>query len=168
MSQEIIYICPACGAETVIAEGVTRCSGCKTALPHEEPPAEITAYASDVRDLLGLQAWTIHVKMVDDLGDKEGDEVGGDCTYTEPYRHAQIHLKRGLSPEQYREYLMHEMLHIALAPLDYTARGLGILFRGKMAEYVERTLDDACERVVTPLAKALVKGIKSPPQEPIP
>lgn len=135
---------------------------------HDDPPDEIKAYACDVRDLLGLGEWDITIKMVDAIPD-EADEsectsphvIGGDTTYEEPYRIATIRLVRGFEPERWREHVMHEMLHLAIAPLAHAARHSVMgLIPSRLHVHAMALIGDGEERAVTALAKALVKSVR--------
>lgn len=129
----------------------------------------ICQFAQDTRDLLGLGAWDIVIKMVDslDLHD-ETDQVeryGQDvaqCTYREPYRIAEIRLVRGRTEAEYRESVMHEMLHLVISPLDHVAHQIADFLRPRHARASQAMIEDAVERVVSSLAKALVAGIRPP------
>lgn len=131
-------------------------------------PENLQTYACDVRDLLGLQGWEIVLKMADELPEDERGAssrfaTGAQCTYEEPYRVATITFVRGYSEDEYREFVFHEMLHLALAPLVYAGRSLLAMITSQTVSAAALEMfGDAEERVITPLAKALVKGIKPP------
>lgn len=140
----------------------------------DEPPPEIKAYIIDTRDLLGLGEWDITVRMVDTLGEEanadmgDGLEAAGDCTFQEPYRVAAIRLVRGRSPDAYREIVMHELLHCVVAPLQHAAQQLVVsLLPKRLSDHALELIQDGTERSITPLAKALVRGIRAP-SEPVP
>lgn len=130
----------------------------------QSAPDWILAYTAEVRDLLGLDAWDITVKMVDEL---DGDgSIGAQCQYKEPYRVAHVLLQRGRTEAEYREFVMHEMLHCALAPMDFAAITAVRLVPKPQRKVAQDMINDGCERAVQALARALVKGIKPPaPQE---
>lgn len=129
----------------------------------QSAPDWILEYAADVRDLLGLDAWDITVKMVDEL---DGDgSIGAQCRYKEPYKIAHVFLQRGRTEAEYREFVMHELLHAALAPMDYAAAVAVDLVPKPQRKVAKILINDGCERVVQALAKALVKGVRPPKKE---
>lgn len=130
---------------------------------HNDLPDAIKAYAADVRDLLGLQAWEIVIKVVDEIDGEP--ETGGLCTANEPYFIAEILLRRNLPADKVRETVMHEMLHIAMSTYDLAADYVKDMVPFKHQSNAARILTNAKERVVSALAKALVKGIKPPATE---
>jgi hypothetical protein len=78
-------------------------------------PAWLEAYAQECRTLFGLEAWEIAVKLADVPGNEKGNE--GFSWVNVRYLSAHIELRRDLTDTQLRSVLMHEMLHIALAPI---------------------------------------------------
>jgi hypothetical protein len=125
----------------------------------------LTAYAADVRDLLGLEGWNITLTMVDDLPGDEGryGDVTAICDYQEPYRIATIRLVRGRTIEEYRTSVMHELLHLALAPLDHAAKQVTAFLRPRHARAAREIIADANERTVSALTAALTQGIRLSP-----
>jgi hypothetical protein len=116
----------------------------------QRAPDWILAYAADVRDLI------------------DGDpSIGGRCEYKEPYRIARVYLARGHSDAAYREFVMHELLHAALAPMDYAAITAVRLVPKPQRKVAQALINDGCERVVVALTAALVKvKLAQPPAEP--
>jgi hypothetical protein len=129
----------------------------------DQLPDHLERYAQDTRDLLGLQDWTITIKLVDEI---DGDpRTGGQCSYLEPYRIAHILIRRDQAEEKLREHLMHELLHAALAPLDYAAQTAVDLVPKPQRKVAKQMLYDGCERAVVALAKALIRGLRPPAQD---
>ncbi len=127
-------------------------------------PDHLERYACDVRDLLGLQDWTITITLVDEID--HDPRTGGQCSYLEPYRIAKILIRRDATDEKMHEHLMHELLHAALAPLDYAAQSAVELVPKPQRKVAKQMVYDGCERAVVALAKALVAGIRPPPSSP--
>ena len=139
----------------------------------QEPPDDIKAYVSDVYDLLGLSGWDVAVKMVDALPfDADDDSPGsyGECPartrYREPYRIATVELVRGRTMPEYRESIMHELLHLALSPMTSAGDQVAALLEPRQEQAALRIHSDAEERVISHLAKMLVRGVK--PSAPSP
>jgi Zn-dependent peptidase ImmA (M78 family) len=140
------------------------------ALPVTETPIPPTleAHAQNLRDLFGLQSWEIVVVFGSVAQEGDGTSrfaTGASCTYEEPYRIAKIILNPEHTEAQHREYLMHEMLHLVIAPIEHQARSLLTMLPRRTYEVAQDMLMDSVERVITPLAKALYVGITLP-EEP--
>jgi hypothetical protein len=143
------------------------------ALDHDDSiDLAVTRYAQDVRDLLGLHEWGISLKFVDVITDDSDDgrdpeygEHTAICSYREPYQIATIKLLRGRDLADYYESVMHELLHLAVAPLDRAAQQVAGFLKDRHRDAALDIISDGVERTVTRLAKALVKGIR-PPAEP--
>ena len=130
-------------------------------------PKWMREYAMATRDLLGLHDWTITLQMSDATDDDKvhAGQAGADCEYNEPYRLATITFRRGHSRPEYEEFIMHELLHLSLAPLHVAALLLADLSAEVVSvphEIGRRVIDDGLERSITPLARALARGIKPP------
>lgn len=123
-------------------------------------PAHLESYAQDTRDLLGLQAWAITFRVVDEIDGDPG--TAGQCQYKEPYRVARILLRRDQSDDDMRGHIMHELLHCALAHYDVTAIRIAGMLPKDQRRGALQLLDDACERTVVALTAALRSGINPP------
>lgn len=124
----------------------------------QSAPDWILQCTAELRDFLGLGDWAITVKMVD--GFEDSPSTGGRCRYQEPYRVAIIELARGRSRAEYIEFIMHELLHVVLSPMDYGAITAVRLVPKPQRKVAETLIADGCERAVAPLAKTLIRNVK--------
>lgn len=109
---------------------------------------------------LDLQDWEIIIRVVEIVsGDPTKD---ADCHAEEPYCIALIQLKRDASEDDMAENIVHELLHIVHAPMSTAASYVQDLVPFKHQPLAARILNDAAERVVTPLAKTLLRSLREP------
>lgn len=124
----------------------------------DNTPDWLVSYAQDVRRLLGVgDDWHIRLTMVDRIDDD--DEAAGETTLDVPYLRAGIKLRRGLSEDETRSALFHELLHVALAPIDLMVDRL--IWRLPSSRAVQSFMfkSDAFEQTIVRLERALRASI---------
>ena len=124
----------------------------------DDLPLWLEAYAQELRTLFGLEAWEISVKLVrapDDDLEKEGHSV---INYR--YLSARIELCESMSDEGKRHILMHEFLHVVLAPLEQTHSRIRELVKTKRREHLDELFADGLEQTIERLTRALQREIK--------
>lgn len=173
----IVYTCPDCGHTTNVAPDVTVCAGCGRPLPviaeaDARPPAWAAAYFQDCRELLGIGAdWQLWLAFVNnpsaeaDGSDDDANEADGVCSLETRYLKATIRIRRGLSEERTRYVIMHELLHVALAPLSLTAERMRDLIPFKLWTHVLQLYTDAEEQTIERLTRALQRGVRLSAEE---
>jgi hypothetical protein len=115
-------------------------------------------YAQDTRRLLGVgNDWHVRLTMVDQIDDN--DEVAGQTDLDVPYLRAGIKLRNGLSEEQTRSALFHELLHVALAPIDHMVDRLIWRLPTSRAIQSYQLKSDAFEQTIVRLERALRASI---------
>jgi hypothetical protein len=91
-------------------------------------------------------------------------QTGADCEYDEPYKLATITFRRGYGREEYKEFVMHELLHLSFAHCHTAALLVAEIASEQQAplswDIGKRMVDDGIERSITPLARSLVRMIK--------
>jgi hypothetical protein len=127
-------------------------------MTHHNLPGHLADYAREIIALLGIAAWRISIHLVDDIDGNPS--INGACSYHEPYRIATIRLRRDIPDDQVREVLTHELLHVALAPLDHAALTATDLVPKPQRKVARQMIFDGCERAVVALAKALTSDPK--------
>lgn len=125
-----------------------------------DPPPWIVAYAQDCRRLLGIgDEWRIVIQMV-----PAGDgTIDGICTADARYFNARIELSDNLPRNgDGHEVILHEMLHVALAPLA----GLYDRLVGDMGWEARRVAlgayQDVEEQVIQRMTRALLRQVTPP------
>lgn len=123
-------------------------------------PPWLLSYAQDCRDLFGLGDWYINVKLVRAPGDDLERE--GHSRLNIRYLSAHIELCNGMPDEGLRHTLMHEMLHIALAPIELAHNRIRELVKEKYREHLDELFADGLEQTIERLTRALQQRIKAP------
>lgn len=121
-------------------------------------PDWLTAYAQDCRVLFGLEAWDIVVKLVKAPGDDLERE--GHSVVNVRYLTAKIELNESMSEEGLRCTCMHEMLHVALAPLEQAHLRIRELVKPKLQEHADELFADGLEQAIERMTRALQREIK--------
>ena len=191
MSVIITYTCPACGHTTDVLPGVLACGGCDAPLPvatadgetfnDTRPPDWAAEYFNDCRSLLGIgDDWHLWLRFVaNPRADADGDDAGeamdmdndadGICCQEPRYLKATIRVKRGLSQQRTRSVIMHELFHVAFAPLVLASERTRDLIPDRLRIHAYQLHADAEEQVIERLTRALQRGVKPPPpEEPTP
>jgi len=182
----ITYTCPECSHTTDVLPGVLACGGCDALLPvttadgenfnDTRPPDWAAEYFNDCRSLLGIDdAWDLWLLFVanpradaDGDGDEDTDadnDADGICCQESRYLKATIRVKRGLSQQRTRSVIMHELLHVAFAPLVLAAERTRDLIPDRLRIHAYQLHIDAEEQVIERLTRALQRGVKPPPPE---
>jgi len=129
--------------------------------PNRQPPEWAQQYFDDCRELLGIgEDWHLFFSVADSPGDYT--EADGHCLLNTRYWKAEIQMRRGLLEERGREVIMHELLHVALAPLDLAADRIRELLKEKHQEHADELYCDAQEQVIERLTRALQRSAKPP------
>lgn len=77
-------------------------------------PQTLQDLAPGLAALFGVEHWDIWVSMADQPG---GQDLGGICKTQIRYYCAEIEIRRDASFQRQQESLVHEFLHIVLAPV---------------------------------------------------
>lgn len=123
-----------------------------------DPPEWLVSYTQDARRLLGIgDDWHIRLKIVDKID--EDDTAAGICDLDVPYLRAGIRLLKDQTDEQQRANVFHELLHVALAPIDLMVDRL--IWRLPQSRAIQSFMlkSDAFEQTITRLERALRAGI---------
>jgi hypothetical protein len=131
-----------------------------------EIPAWLEAYAQECRVLFGLEVWDIVVRLVDRPGEEDGNE--GHVTVNTRYLAATIELDRAKADDQaqMRRVVMHEMLHVAFAPISRAyLRTMDLLPKKALRRHAEQLYEDGIEETIERLTRALQKEIKPSAKE---
>ena len=120
-------------------------------------PQWLEDYAQECRVLFGLEVWEIVVNVVDAPdGDKDND---GFSWVNVRYLSAKIELRRDQTDVQFRSVMMHEMLHVALAPISQAHMRLFELLPKKLRRHVKDICNDGLEQTIERLTRALQREI---------
>lgn len=130
----------------------------------DDVPAWVRGEARHWAAALGLDDLDINVSMVDR---PNGDENwAGCCREREISGWAEIELKRGREPGEIRDTLLHEMLHAALARLDWQLSERVIpLVPKPLRRHASDLYQDANEATVTRLTRALLRALPPPKED---
>lgn len=128
-------------------------------------PTWAQTYAQDCRDLFGLGDWPIVVKLV--RAPNNDIENEGYSSVNVRYLTARIEIRSGMSDEDTRQTIMHEMLHVALAPIEQYHLRIRELVDEKLREHVDELQSDGTEQAIQRLTRALMRQIKPPKQETV-
>lgn len=124
-------------------------------VPTEAPllAPETVAYAEQCRVAFGLEEWNIWFCEHDAPGGST--ENAGHTDLNTRYLRATITLLRGLRPERRRSVTRHEMLHIALAPIDEKMRYIVAMLPKKERKRAREMYIDAEEQTIERLTRAM-------------
>lgn len=128
------------------------------------PSRRASATFDEVRDLLGIdRGWRLWLREADHPGNNENAD--GQCELETRYLKATITIRRGLSAEREREVLLHELMHVALAPLDLANDRILELVPEAFREHATELYVDAEEQVIERVTRALQR-VKPKPETP--
>lgn len=126
-------------------------------------PEWATAYAQECRVLFGLDRWQITVCGVvapgDDLDNK------GMAIVNTRYLSARIEIMHTLEPDEMRHTIMHELLHVAFAPMAQAHFRIEEVIPKKLRRHAEALYNDGLEQTIEGLTRALQQQIK-PSEQP--
>lgn len=132
-----------------------------TAMDAENLPHWLIAYAQDCRRLFGIgDEWYISIKLVRAPG--EDLEKEGQSRINVRYLTAHIELCESMSEEGLRHTLMHELLHVAFAPLELAHNRMRELVKEKHHAHLDELFADGLEQTIERLTRALEREIKPP------
>jgi hypothetical protein len=126
--------------------------------------SDLHTYAVDVRDLLGLDRWDISIVWHDAPPNDDG-EMGlwhGDCLHSQRTMTAQIRLRKELPAREARRAIFHELLHVRLGLMQQAAERMVELLPDGLRPHAWTLFEDALERTVEELTRALHAGITPP------
>ena len=127
-------------------------------MPSDPLPQWIEDYAQEIRTLFDLDVWQIVVKLSDSPGNDRANE--GHASVDVRYLTARIELNPAFSEERMRATLMHEMLHVAFAPIAQAHLRVPALVPKGQRKHARTLLDDGLEQTIERLTRALQKAIK--------
>lgn len=122
-------------------------------------PDWIIAYAQDCRQLLGIDdGWRIAFTMADP---PPGEEWAGQTQYDTTYLNATVELATSLADDDAgRQVILHELLHVALAPLygaaEYAWRAAG----AAEGQLLRAVYNDVEENVIQRMSRAMLRAIR--------
>lgn len=123
-----------------------------------ELPQWIEDYAQECRVLFGLERWDITVKLVPAPGD---DLENKGCARTNTrYFSALIELAQHLDDATMRATIMHEMLHVAFAPMAQAYFRIEELIPEKLRAHAEALHADGLEQTIEGITRAMQREIK--------
>lgn len=121
--------------------------------PH---PDWVQAYAQQIRDCFSLQGWHIFVRPMSEEQKAEKPNTGGLATVNNRYLSAEIEYREGLNEDELKRVLVHEFLHVIVAPFATVidALMLEVPFR-RRSMFMHDTQIHAEEQVVTALERII-------------
>ncbi len=127
---------------------------------NKDVPEWLMEYAQDVRRLLGIgDDWHIWISMVDQIDDN--DEAAGEVDLDWPYLRATIKIRKELpSEDAYMSAIFHELLHVALAPIDHMTNHLIMRLPESRSIQTYILKSDAFEQTITRLERALRANVR--------
>ena len=119
-----------------------------------KPSERACATFNEVRALLGIDdGWHLWLREADKPGDY--DNADGHCALEARYLKATITIRRGLDAEREREVILHELFHVALAPIDLANDRIIELLPEGLRDHGETLFGDAEEQVIERLTRAM-------------
>lgn len=120
-------------------------------------PEWVSDYANDCRALLGVDdGWHIVLEAADDL-----DNAAGETIANAAYLNATIRLRPDIRPGSGHAYILHEMMHVALAQIDLVAMEAIKQLPECQAEAYLRALHVATEQSIQRMARALLRQVET-------
>jgi len=110
----------------------------------------------DLINVLQLTSWKIKFKIEDNSDDAEACYLGL-CEYDNAYSLSDITIfvKGHETPDDVKDTLMHELVHIVLSEIDHSARNLSQIAADQVQSYVLENLHIARERSVITVSNIL-------------
>lgn len=122
-------------------------------------PDWLEQYIQDTRRLFGIgDDWYIVVKLVPAPDNDVSKE--GYCELNIRYRTAKIYLNSAMEEDGLRHTSMHELLHVALAPLEINLLRVLDLVPEELRLHAQELFADGTEQSVETLTRALQRTIK--------
>lgn len=119
---------------------------------------ELAAYAEEWRQRLGLgDAWDIWLNANDAPGGNANS--AGHTNLDTRYLRATITIMRSLSPERSRSVIRHELLHVALAPIDQAARYIVARLPKKDRKQAREMYIDAEEQTIERIVRSIDRSV---------
>lgn len=122
----------------------------------------MTMHAAWCVRLFGLEAWEIYLSLSDDPGGhhaKIGQRVGA-AKFETRYLNAKIELWEGLTEDQGKEAITHELGHILLGRIAQNHERLVKLLPSKLRKTAQALYSDAEEETLQRLTRAIHDTIK--------
>lgn len=122
-------------------------------------PDWLQAFADRAVVLLGLDAWPIRMRLVRAPG---GDpEREGQSVVNTRYLTAQIEINEIMTREGLQSTLLHELLHVALAPIEQSHLRVVELTPRKLRKHADELFSDGIEQTVEQLTRALLPLVQA-------
>ncbi|ABX04026.1 hypothetical protein Haur_1381 [Herpetosiphon aurantiacus DSM 785] len=123
------------------------------------PPAWVEAYAQQVRDCFSLQGWDIYVRPMTKEQHDEEPTTAGLAHVNHRYSNAVIEYWDQQPVEPLKRVLVHEFLHILVAPLTTLIEAMLLeipvkrrgMFMHEMQIHAEEQVVTALTRIIFPL-----------------
>ncbi len=129
------------------------------------PSERAKATFNEVRALLGIDdGWHLWLREADKPGDY--DNADGHCALEARYLKATVTIRRGLDTDREREVILHELFHVALAPIDLANDRIIELLPEALREHGETLFADAEEQVIERLTRAMTLVKYKYPEQP--
>ncbi len=126
--------------------------------------AVLSGYIRDLADAMGLRDWSISLgRYISDTG-----EYRAQITLHRQKDEAEVELSEawfGRTPEEQRQTVVHELLHIHTARLCRTLTRFTEQVGGELATYLAKEHDEEEEIVIERLARVLAPYLPLPPEE---
>ena len=123
-----------------------------------DTPQWITDYAQECRVLFGLERWDITVVVV--TAPDNNLDNSGFATVNTRYLDARIELRETLNDANMRHTIMHEMLHVAFAPMAQAQFRVAELIPKKLRNHARALYEDGVEQTIEGMTRALQSAIK--------
>ena len=122
-------------------------------------PDWLQAFADRASALLGLDKWPITYAMSRaPAGDVERE---GHSIVNVRYLTAHIELNNSMTPDGLRSTLLHELLHVALAPIEQSHLRVVELTPKKLRKHADELFSDGIEQTVEQLTRALLPLVQA-------
>lgn len=122
-------------------------------------PEWLEQYIQDTRTLFGIgDDWHIVVQIVPAPGDDHTRE--GHCELNMRYRTAKIYLNSAMTEDGLKHTAMHELLHVAFAPLELSQLRVLDLVPEELRGHAQELFADGIEQSVEGLTRALQRTVK--------
>ena len=122
-------------------------------------PDWLQAFADRAVVLLALDKWPMKIRLVRAPG---GDpEREGHSIVNTRYLTAQIEINEIMTREGLQSTLLHELLHVALAPIEQSHLRVIELTPRKLRKHADELFSDGIEQTVEQLTRALLPVVQA-------
>lgn len=128
-------------------------------LPKSKAKRLVMRLVGDWKERLGLVGWKIFVQFEDAEYLNDDERVRAQVSCYPGTKSADLSIALRVSDEELRQFVAHEMLHVALTDLRETAKASLRQLSPQTIEILSELLNTKEEQLVTQLVTALEMGI---------